>query len=273
MLPQKSTDPATDARVEAPLKPGPGLRFLLLGYAVSLIWRFAMLPWDTGGALVHIVPGLFGIAVYVSLTDLTATRRFLGQVFLFPAYLLFLVGAILYPPQVMFPFVLVWGALGGWLRLGHRWYHLPVFAVPLCLAVYWTFSIAGDVFVGALPDVMRPDLESVRSIEILPRDPAMREVFTPLAERPVSIESRDGIRSIVDALRSAWPYSPNHPDVDWGCILSIDYGDRTARGFVTSTSNNGVLIRIRGGQGQRGPVLGSWRQDKLGPLLDRLARE
>jgi hypothetical protein len=96
-------------------------------------------------------------------------------------------------------------------------------------------------------------------------------ITPPLFNGFLYVTNREQISRIANLVRSAQPYSPNHPQQRWILVLRFILKDRQFSGHVLSTSNQGVLFYY-GLDVDGGPVYGTYRQDALGPLVEALAR-
>ena len=133
-------------------------------------------------------------------------------------------------------------------------------------------AFADDVklrFSRTLQDVRTPDVESLAAIELAP-DPR-GELYQDLLEESIRIEDRQTIVTVTDMLRDAQRWAPNHPNGQWYCLLTLDFGDHTTSVIVSRTSNNGDLISVMS-EVTHGFNLGDFRADGLAELLERLAR-
>ncbi|HEY9844062.1 MAG: hypothetical protein ACAI44_02105 [Candidatus Sericytochromatia bacterium] len=110
-------------------------------------------------------------------------------------------------------------------------------------------------------------VDAIREIRIEPYS------VSALTDHVVSISDRGKIKRLADALRTAVPFSANHPTSRWIAILRIVTDGRDYGGQVDATSNGqGVIIWYASGV-QGGWNYGERRQDALGPLLESFVKE
>ncbi|MGE3805223.1 MAG: hypothetical protein AB7K24_11175 [Gemmataceae bacterium] len=143
-------------------------------------------------------------------------------------------------------------------------------------AVRFGVLVVGAVFlvVGLLhilygqDDLRQVEPASVQAIELLPSSNPY--VYPGLVTQKQIIDRRDQIDKVIEMLRRAEKYAPNHPETQWTCLLKLrtDKGERSC--VVSATANNGVLVSVNSA-GYEGWRLAEYRQDELGPLLEHFA--
>lgn len=84
----------------------------------------------------------------------------------------------------------------------------------------------------------------------------------------IHLRDRQQIKRIADLLRTAQPFSPNHPAARWNRVLRIitDHGE--FGGMVEATNNDQGVQIWYSSQIQGGWNYGIYRQDALGPVLE-----
>lgn len=87
--------------------------------------------------------------------------------------------------------------------------------------------------------------------------------FLKLLKGQISIHDRDQIRDFCTAIRDATEYPPQHPTAIWAIKVHFTTTSRKWTTNVSSTSNNGVLIYVDGGQ--------TLRNDEMGFMLEKIA--
>ncbi|WP_395749994.1 hypothetical protein [Prosthecobacter sp.] len=66
-------------------------------------------------------------------------------------------------------------------------------------------------------------------------------------------------------IRNATNKDPSHPVAEWHCEVRWVTEARTWTTKISSTSNNGVLIYLEGGN--------TLRNDSLGPMLEKIVKD
>jgi hypothetical protein len=153
-------------------------------------------------------------------------------------------------------------------------------AAALDLASRGLFALLAGIALLSLGFVLLLQVKGCRAGHELARLP-VADVRAVVLE-PVPRYSRSlvqGVRTIRDSgqvqaiarlVRDAQPERPNHPGSQWTVILHLELPDREITGQVTSTYGQGVLF-YHGLGPDGGIVLGTYRADELGPLLERIA--
>ena len=129
-------------------------------------------------------------------------------------------------------------------------------------------KVARSRWAPILRDIRLAQAEDIKAIQVLP----WPHEAPSLVADPVTIKDKKLIREIVRFLRTAKRYAPEHPSSNWECILALDYGDRKVYCNVSSTRGNGVLIDVYSDI-TSGWALGTFREDGLGKLLEKIVRE
>jgi hypothetical protein len=93
-----------------------------------------------------------------------------------------------------------------------------------------------------------------------------------LVRSQLKVTNPADVTRIIDALRNAKTFPPNHPIATWSCVLVLESNGKPVSVQITDTktSDNGVLINWSSGR-TSGWVLGNYRCDSLGPILEVLA--
>jgi len=112
----------------------------------------------------------------------------------------------------------------------------------------------------------------VEAVMIEPSDGDNRS-HLELVASPAKVTNRADVQRVVNALRSARRFSPNHPSAQWSCLLTIESnGDEvTVRVTDTKSDENGVLIYWSSSRTD-GWVIGNYRCDELRAVLEDLAQ-
>jgi hypothetical protein len=131
--------------------------------------------------------------------------------------------------------------------------------------MWLSHGLAKAQYSDILKDIREAPASDVEAIIIQPANGH----YPDLVAQPVRIQDSGQIAQIVSLIQSAPEYSPNHPSPTWECELALDFGDRVRHCTVgwTTPQSNGLIIRIWSGRGY-GWVLGTYRQDSLGPVLE-----
>lgn len=107
------------------------------------------------------------------------------------------------------------------------------------------------------------DPAAVVAIEVLPG----RSWNPALVLQRLVVTDREQIGRVVRALTAAQPWASAHPKVTWQCILQLDDGIRKDSYIVSSTTNNGILIKVE----SEWLLLGEYREDSLKEVLEQIA--
>ena len=117
-----------------------------------------------------------------------------------------------------------------------------------------------------ISSILKAKPDEVLSIIISPEGTKLTEF--DLVKSAKTITDKHFISQICHALRQAEPWDPNHPIAIWNCVLTINRKDDSLTFIVTNAkNNNGILIFIYS-EGTSGWLLGSYRSDALGPILE-----
>jgi hypothetical protein len=94
-----------------------------------------------------------------------------------------------------------------------------------------------------------------------------------LVRSQLKVANRADVTRIIDALHNAESFHPNHPIATWSCVLVLESNGKPVSVQITDTKtrDNGVLIYWWSGRNS-GWVLGNYRCDSLGPILEDLAK-
>ena len=132
----------------------------------------------------------------------------------------------------------------------------------------WYYEKAANA--PMLRDIREGKAETVQAVVLLP---GAHSYYPRLVSVPVRITGRKEIEEVVNLLHGAESFSPNHPSASWECELALDFGDRVRYCDVSwvNDSANGLLICVWSGRGS-GWVIGEFREDRLKPVLERLAK-
>jgi hypothetical protein len=146
-------------------------------------------------------------------------------------------------------------------------------AALLALAVNYIFTYpARDELERQRHLLFSGSSEEVQAVTIEPCDINDRSPLD-LVKAQVKVTNRADVSRIIDALRSAESFHPNHPIATWSCVLVLESNGKAVSVQITDTktSDNGVLINWSSGRAS-GWELGNYRCDFLGPILEGLAK-
>lgn len=124
-------------------------------------------------------------------------------------------------------------------------------------------------FIGEVRDIKRADPQSVVAVEIWAHPDAV--TIPSLREAPVRISDERFVAEVVGLLSSARMWTPNHPLVQWQCVLALDFGNRKAYCAVYAHDDNGLCFDVYSEVSQ-GWVFATYRNDELRPVLEEAVR-
>ena len=168
------------------------------------------------------------------------------------------------------------GGVGGWFGWQGKGRFEKTFGRFVCIAcaLLAVAIICFSPFLWHRSEMIASALHSppadIVSIAVSPNP---NTAYHPLVAWSKTIVDRNAISQIASLLDKAEDFSPNHPGGIWTECLVV----KTAKGeynlTVTQTSSveNGTLIRLWTQKGE-GWVVGSYRSDLLGELLEKMLK-
>ncbi|MBF0547620.1 MAG: hypothetical protein HQM08_24485 [Candidatus Riflebacteria bacterium] len=94
-----------------------------------------------------------------------------------------------------------------------------------------------------------------------------------LIENNIQIKDRKRISEIAEAFRTLQPFSAEHPFANWVCFIRFKLADKDFGGQVELTNNGQGVIFWYSSDVVGGWNYGCFRQDTIGPILEKIARE
>ena len=147
-----------------------------------------------------------------------------------------------------------------------RWFRLFLIAAGILFLVFiWAWFSAYRDLPETVDRVLKPNLALTESITIRPSD------YSSLLEKPVTITNKNRIGKFASTIASARVTSLNHPHTNWRCCITVKDSEGTSHCTVFETPSQGVLITVHTGQSD-GWMLGTYRCDAMGPLLEQWAK-
>jgi hypothetical protein len=121
---------------------------------VSLVWRFAGIPWDLGGCFYHVWVSMVVLAILAKAPrQMKGVPRIILDSTMVPAGIFLVFGSIRFAPQALFPIMLMSFVVAGATWLWSRSKPAQAFLVTLlllpCMA-YLVFSTAFPTWHGSL---------------------------------------------------------------------------------------------------------------------------
>ena len=180
---------------------------------------------------------------------------------------------------VILPFILIFLAIGFLLlpaKLRTKKLGLDCLIIGgVCgsiLALYFVTTPSAEQLDKQKHLLFSSSSKNVKSIVIEPQHERDVPSETDLVNSAIVITDKGDIDRLLWVLRKAKPFGPNHPSAVWWCVLTIEDGqDRVVVEVVdTKSKENGLLLYLNSNRTQ-GWVLGTYRCDELGPVLERLA--
>lgn len=139
---------------------------------------------------------------------------------------------------------------------------------PIGLGVAWILCNGmrkAQLHVNA---VIHCDERQVNAIRLLPSPKGGKS----LVLQPITVNDRQTIVMICQALRTAQRFSPNHPIQEWGVVLEL-CSERMPVAFHVLHSidaKNGTLLDVFS-HGTQGCLYGTYRCDDLATILESIA--
>jgi hypothetical protein len=108
---------------------------------------------------------------------------------------------------------------------------------------------------GTYERIFQSPISSIQRVQIYPR------TNLPLINQNVTVIDSVPIQKIMIAIRSARPYSPNHPADRWTCELIISNSSGESYIRIADTLGEGTILYCAGGP---------FRSDTLGDILEKV---
>jgi hypothetical protein len=176
---------------------------------------------------------------------------------MFNPYLLSCCSAIALPIWVMFVYYRI-------TKQPIRWLRLFVISVPAgILLASGLWLLIYRYIPSQSTRLFETPVSQIQSIEINPTP-----LFS-LVDQSLTITNETEIKEIMTAIRSAMPYSPNHPGTQWQCnlVISDSVGNSYLNLVNTPGLSQGTLLFCK--TSPEGFIYNTLRSDTLGGILEK----